>query len=865
MKLTPNRRMAIFLQELSDDNAKDKISPLSTWLENLYSELLLKYEHDYPKRLEANEEIIIWENIIAESEVGQALFRVRGTARLAREAWILCKQWRIDQFQSEIQTENSRAYQEWARVYKALCHEKSWVDSATFVEVLLAAILEKKIEIPKEIILMGFEELTPQLSYFFTQIAKLGVKVEKTSLVAKQNQAKRIAAADSQEELRLAAFMAKRWLEASAGSKIGIVIPDLEQQRRRVVRIFEEFLPKGSFNVAAPIALNGYPLIASALAALRLLTDTGSFESFSQLLRSPFFKNASQESLIRMSLDAKLRERAEAEFSLNQQLKKIKYIFKAAPWLASTEWLQGLEKFASAQKEIAQKRSAAEWREKILSLLDILGWPGDLPLSTEEQEIKQQWYRLLTDYVNMSRVLSPHPFNKALDYLEHLAAEITFLPSTANCSVQILGMLEAVGIPFSYLWVTGLHREAWPLEPMPNPFIPIKLQRESNLPRSSAARELEMAKKFTARLCQGAREVVFSYPTLVNEQASTVSHLLRELPEVTKEYFEIPTPLSFFELQAQIREFTNKKERVGLEKNLSEVVFGGTRLLKLQSICPFWAFAEGRLQAHPLPPAKNLGLTGAERGEMIHEILQIFWEGITNQTQLQQLSEDALVERIKSCIEKIFEDWQLRYPQTLTPQYLLLEKDRTYQLIYQFIQLEKTRPYFEVVAREEESIIELEGLKFKIRIDRIDYLPHQGHLIIDYKTGEIKPKDWFGERLPDPQLPLYGVSHEPKAIGIACGLLRPEAVKFQGVAENETVLPGVKKVEALRAIGAESSWKEQGDSWEKQLKRLANDIKQGVAEVDPLEGAHTCRTCSLKALCRIHSRSDLESELAHHF
>ena len=82
-----------------------------------------------------------------------------------------------------------------------------------------------------------------------------------------------------------------------------------------------------------------------------------------------------------------------------------------------------------------------------------------------------------------------------------------------------MGLLEASGLRFDHLWIMGLHDDALPAPPSPNPFLPVSLQREFQLPHSSAARELEFGGKLIDRLLASAPDVVVSYPETEGDRA----------------------------------------------------------------------------------------------------------------------------------------------------------------------------------------------------------------------------------------------------------------------------------------------------------------------------------------------------------
>jgi ATP-dependent helicase/nuclease subunit B len=863
MKLTPNRRLAVYLQGI----------PLNAWLEARYTELCLA-DSTLPYRLSNNEETVIWEEIIAQSDIGKSLLKTSSTARLAQEAWLLSIQWRLPQVETLFQSEDNVAFSEWVNDYQVRCKTEHYVDSATFIDQLIDAIEQKKLDLPAEITLTGFEELTPQLAFFFDKVRAAGSRVKSEALVSTCGNLMRISVANTEQELKYAILKSKQWLTHQPGARIGIVVPALKEQRALVIRTLEEAFTPASFNVAAPVALKRYPLVNSALLVLRFFTEI-SLEAFSRFLRSPFFRNASLEQNIRATTDVMIRGFSETAFTLEGAIKKIEVSIKQEPKLTKFTGLADLQQLALMRTKMRDKQKASFWRDQFSDILNCVGWPGDRLSTPEELEIIEQWQKVLTDYVSMERVLGEHRYSDAVSHLQRLLQNTTYSPSTmgktrGSASIQVLGILEALGMPFDYLWVTGLYREAWPPNPAPNPLIPLSLQRQYDLPRSSAARELKMARQFTERLSQGGKEVVFSYPQIIEERSVSVSPLITDIREVTDRDLEIDLDLfkpsetheitsSFFARPTRCDQTVahSKEEVVSYTQapsvGIAEKIKGGSHILKLQALCPFRAFAETRLHAKPILK-QSLGLNAAERGEIIHQILEYFWKGLKDQTALLAMPEDILENRILSAIESIFSHWQARYPRTLTPQYLRLEKKRTYELIEQFIALEKSRPYFEVVSTEKNRVVNVEGLEIKIRIDRIDRLENQSEILVDYKTGEVSISNWFGERPKDPQLPLYCVTEEKKPSGIVFGVIRPDAIKYQGLVQEADALPGVKTPEKAEAIGCAASFAEQYDAWKNAIALLAREFMQGVARVEPIEGENTCRTCSFKPLCRINSK-----------
>lgn len=862
LNLTPNRRMAAFLQSKGIAN----VMPVTVWLEQLYADLCYKNPGVWPDYLSSYEAEIIWNDIIEHSEAGQRLLRTASAARLAREAWALSVQWRIGSIAEEAHTEDSRTYAAWASHYQTLCHHKRWVDFATSVDLLIEAVeaaalqnAPRVLDLPPEIILTGFEELTPQLTVFLDTLkTRLGIKVTTRSLLFASTSAYgetlpevcRLPLQNSETELRAAVVMATQWLSEKPESRIGIVVPDLERQRNTVVRICQERLAPLSFNIAAPLPLASYPLIEAGLLSLGLVLGEIPLETFSKWLRSPFLGGSITEEMPRALFDVMVRQWGEPSFTVRALLKRHSREPNKNVWVKELNCMQRLQQALEYYSTHTDSRSASGWKEVWIELLKILGWPGERPCNLEEEQIHTQWNSLLESYGGLDRCLGPHTYADGLTHLTKLARETSFLPYAPKCSIQILGVLEAVGIPFDALWVTGMHREAWPLSPAPNPLIPLAMQRAKDVPRSVAARELKIAKQLTERLCQGAPRVVFSYPLFVDEQALSVSALVAHIREVTPEAMGLSTLSSPLERVGEIKPYVSALKERAPAVLKDEILRGGTRILSLQAACPFRAFAEIRLKALPLPEA--YGLTSRDRGQIVHEVLKLFWTGIADQNQLIALSDETIAQNLHRAFDIALKKWSSTRLNPLKPQYVALEKKRTCALVLQLIELEKRRSYFSVAATEVEQVVHFKGITLHIRIDRIDRLADKTEALIDYKTGQNSIRAWFGERPDEPQLPFYCITRSPPPAAIVLIILHPSGVQFKGLTQTADTLPsGVKTAPQAGSLGSESSFEAQCLTWKSTLSGLVDAFLEGVADVDPKEGAKTCRTCSLKLLCRV--------------
>jgi RecB family exonuclease len=181
-----------------------------------------------------------------------------------------------------------------------------------------------------------------------------------------------------------------------------------------------------------------------------------------------------------------------------------------------------------------------------------------------------------------------------------------------------------------------------------------------------------------------------------------------------------------------------------------------------------------------------------------------------------------------------------------------LERARLEKLANEWLEVERERPAFTVVAMEDKRKLTVAGLELNGRIDRMDALESGGHALIDYKTGNPTPNDWQGERPEDPQLPLYALSAPEDVSAVAYAKLKTGAMRYMGFAREKDAIPKVRLAE---------NWATLLEGWKKELEALGEGFAAGDARVDPKKLLATCRYCDLQPLCRVYERVNaLEGE-----
>ena len=177
-----------------------------------------------------------------------------------------------------------------------------------------------------------------------------------------------------------------------------------------------------------------------------------------------------------------------------------------------------------------------------------------------------------------------------------------------------------------------------------------------------------------------------------------------------------------------------------------------------------------------------------------------------------------------------------RFPQ----RYLDLEAERLTQLVSEWLEYERERLPFHVAETEARREVTVAGLKLTLRLDRIDQLPSGARLIIDYKSSEVGPKAWEGERPDDVQLPLYATFAAPDDLeGLLFARLRSGKTQFHGRVRNaaNSLLASLGKPSSLVRNPLTDR---QLDEWHDRIEQLGRDFVAGRAEVDPKDPVKTC-------------------------
>jgi ATP-dependent helicase/nuclease subunit B len=774
------------------------ILPFESFLDRAWRDWLWRGANgDAPVLLNALQEQALWERIISESPAGASLLQIPATARQAAQTWQLLTAYRLDVDGSFEATEDSAAFAAWSREFRELCRAGGWLERARLSDFL------RQRNSSGELYVAGFDEMTPQQAEFLDALGEWRtVEIGDHSAAVERRKLR-----DSSDEIRNAAAWARRLLESDPKAQIGvIVVPDLTRSRGTVERIFRQTLDRAVHLSVGP-PLDDYPVVRAALLMLEFAQGALPLSRVGMLLRSPFLGGAEAEWSQRALLDAKLRRKSLWDISIPM----LREAAGTCPQLQRLLW------------RVEKKLPTLD----IAGLLEAFGWPGDRTRSSGEFQTMKAWRDLLSGLASLDLTTPPMSLSQILDWLHETAANVQFQAEDEGAPVQVMGMLEAAGLRFDHLWIMGLHDEALPAAANPNPFIPTSLQRQRNLPHCSGARELEFASTLMERLLQSAPDIVLSYPEREGDRTLAPSPVVIEGSWLNVEGERNTGDWSSV--------FETLADESGPELVRSDST-GGASLFKDMAACPFRAFAKHRLGAKPMEDP-DLGLSYRDRGTTVHKALEVIWRELGSHARLMELSSHELEVLIARGADAAVAKLGPGIGRNL-------EKRRLQKLLREWLGIEKSRPEFIVAGIEAERVATISGVQVKIRADRVDEIAGGREIILDYKTGQLKPDGWDGERPNEPQLPLYCVTNERPVAGALFGIIRTGELRFRGLTASGADLPEMRKYSK-----SPFPFEAQLGEWRRALEQLAANYRNGLAEVDPKPGA--CDNCGLRALCRV--------------
>jgi len=792
----------------------------------------------------AVQERLLWENIIeTDMPARWSSSSVRGLARHASNAYALLREYRIDTRELAGASEEADALARWIATMQEALKQQERVLAADLPELLLPYI--SSIVDTSQLLLDGFDLITPMQQALLQTLQAHGACIAAVSLRNDPATVTLTACADAETEYRHIADKLAEILRANPNAHIGVALSEQVKDSGTLRRILDETLLSPAELIAsaqtsmqsvvmAGTPLAATPLIHQLLELLQLAGLNGALHvELAPLLFSPGVKGYAAERLARAALDAKLRE--SNRHYLN---------FKA---LLAMEEMATMPQLASVLRTLAEwetgARPAAEWVKSLHTLLQTAGFLQTEAAGRSSSEVRQlnAFRDSLASLIAIDAVRERMSWSAFRSLLVSVCNETRLSGPVRYPQVYVLPLEQIAGHRFDHLFAAGFDDEALPMPAQPAPLLPFALQRKHSLPGATAALAFAESRLLWQQLLQSAPVVQASFAEIREERERRASPFLTGIESRTCSC-AMPAP--------DIAEAEPFEDAPVVPVLADEPVRGGSAIIKNQSACPFRAFAYHRLGLAPLGETEP-GIKATDKGSLLHLALEYIWQQLRSQAALLSLDEAAATALIDAAVEHAWRSGRVKAPES-TQQF---ERRRMQAVLTAWLEIERERPAFSVERCEKAYRLELPEsgtihFSVSLKADRIDR-DGEGHkVLIDYKTGQKQsPSKWIGERMAEPQLPLYAVAEDLGADDAVCfARVRSGDMGFEGLSGEET---GIQKISIYKGNDDEAEdWQELLACWRQRINALAGEFIDGRCDVSPRD-ASACAHCGLEAVCRV--------------
>ena len=867
--LTPNQRtqqavIAGFMADLREGDVvqSPQVLSFSQWCEQLWQQL--SFSQTLPKII-SQLALKNWIKNYIVAENKWHLTNPLGVAEKVLDAYKNLSLWDLQLSDiKQVDTQECKNFIHWITQLQSWLSGKNCIAGFTLIHYLIEHFQTIQSSLPQAITLVGFNELTPIEKVMLEKCQAIGCQIEHEFPARETQSIVRWQAHDTRQEIEMAAQKAKAIYDKSPDQSVAVVVHQLSEQIEGVHRYFsnhfhrQTFKPwvnksKPAYNVSAATPLSSQPIIEAAINILSLKSHGVDLATLKFLKTSTYLNWGEQAFEIRKFLHQQsLSGYSFYSFKfLNSQIEQSEQAAKLKLLKQRIEWLQGLN---------LSQRTAKQWQTLWKLWLKKWGWLSEYSLDEFEQKAVSEFYDTLDVFLEMDLLLADPALTQAREYLLQVIQSQGFQLPGDRTNIHVLGVLEASGLEFDTLIMVGFNRNNWPQKLKLNPFLPIEFQQAHNMPHCSSDREYSMASDFSQSLLQSADQIFITQSKDNEDQDSPESAFFSTYPLVESDLSE-----SADEPIAKLNHYQwRQDDTISIGKGN---IRGGTYLIGQYADCPFKAIARHYLKIQSEEEPQK-GIQSFVRGSWLHQAMELIWKTLIDQQQLKKINDTDLEDMVEEKLTEAQAKYQTQLQANAIDKVIALEFNKLKRQICQWLAIDKNRDDFSVLVEVEKQLT-IGDLTFSMRVDRIDKNPQGEIEIIDYKTGSVDIKKWFGERPTEAQMPAYVLACSDETIAsLTYAQIKTGEVQRIGLRFHTDKLPVV--IEQKSGDGTESAKKTKVETlfntdvslfeqWTNHLTAIADNIVAGKMPVSPKDENLSCRYCDYSASCRIYETQPKDS------
>jgi exodeoxyribonuclease-5 len=246
-----------------------------------------------------------------------------------------------------------------------------------------------------------------------------------------------------------------------------------------------------------------------------------------------------------------------------------------------------------------------------------------------------------------------------------------------------------------------------------------------------------------------------------------------------------------------------------------------------------YAYFVYRLGVQTFQKARH-GIDPAARGTALHNTLYSIYQKFPGKAELVRFIQS---DKFNTYLSELIADTTsdsvgYRHLPTTVRRY---EESRIHNKVKEYLNLEKDRIQdFKVHALETSINHTIGGYQLNLIVDRIDYIPGAGYLVIDYKSGTTSLAGLIKNDIHSFQLPLYATAFSQLEIeGICYAELSKSTTGYLGIASEKISIQDIQQPQSLRGSELPEHFNECIDLWQMQIEACVTDIASGLCEYIP--------------------------------
>ena len=379
------------------------VLPWSAWESKLWQAAGLAGLGTANRAIPGRQQLLsLWAQVIRDDAEDLPLLRPESLARAVRDTRANAVQWQVPlnhpAWHGE-DNENHAAFQRWNRAFEGLCGRNGWLPPEDRLPQLISADAASTLN-PGSLSLVGFDEFTPLQQAWLEQLRSAGCSVADLRLESGPTEGQVWRSESEEDQLDRMARWVRHYHEQDPGSRIAVVVADLQSRRAEVERALTAVFCPGRlpgdgnvpWNVSMGLPLLDWPMVRAAFDILQLVDCSPSdprveLQAAGRLLRSPWIKGARAERQSRALLEKCLREHYQRQLKMSEVRYRARELEKfdadrqplPEPEQSPKPWNSPLlarlaDQLIRFETQTRKDMPPSAWADAFESLLERMGW-----------------------------------------------------------------------------------------------------------------------------------------------------------------------------------------------------------------------------------------------------------------------------------------------------------------------------------------------------------------------------------------------------------------------------------------------------------------------------------------------------------